>query len=398
MGKLWPLRQKLLQPFTGEGKLPLDWWLSISLAVALRGALLTHETPDYNYYLSPWYDYIVNNQGFWALQDNFSNYTPPYLYALVFVAHYLAFLPKVVAIKLIVFPFEVLASVLIYRLVKLAYPQGPLAKLATLTFLFAPTVVLNGSYWGQCDIIYTTALLACLYCWATHRFMAANLSFGTAIAIKLQALWLGPALLIGVFKKQYSWQLMVWIPLTYGFWSLPAAIAGRPWGELWLIYFQQSQTFASLTLNAPNIYQWIPPQFYSQVLPWSLAGAIVVCGLFITIVSSFKFTVTFPLWLQISLISVILVPYCLPKMHDRYFFAADVISLVYGFYFPTYFWVPLALNGISLFSYFPYLWGQQPLPLNLLSLLLAAVIVALFLHLQDSFVASQNPLNPASGK
>ena len=384
--------------FTNGQRIPLDWWLGISLAIVLRTALLTHETPDYSYYLSPWYEYIVSHQGFWALQDNFSNYTPPYLYALVFVAHYLAFLPKVVAIKLIVFPFEALAGVLIYRLVKLAHPRGPLPKLAALTFLFAPTVVLNGSYWGQCDIIYTTALLACLYHLARHRFTCASVSFGTAIAIKLQALWLGPALLIGAFKKQYSWQLIVWLPLTYGFWSLPAALVGRPWGELWLIYFQQSQTFASLTLNAPNIYQWLPQEWYSQILPWGLAGAIVVSGLFIAIVSSFKFTFTFPLWLQISLISVILVPYCLPKMHDRYFFAGDVISLVYGFYFPTYFWVPLALNGISLFSYFPYLWGQQPLPLNLLSLLLAAVIIALLLHLQDSLVASQNPTNPASGK
>ena len=84
------LGRNLLHPFIGEGKLPLDWWFSISLAIALRTALLTHETPDYSYYLSPWYKYIVSHQGFWALQDNFSNYTPPYLYALVFVAHYLA--------------------------------------------------------------------------------------------------------------------------------------------------------------------------------------------------------------------------------------------------------------------------------------------------------------------
>ncbi|MFM7579157.1 MAG: hypothetical protein ACKO5Q_19770, partial [Microcystaceae cyanobacterium] len=79
---------------------------------------------------------------------------------------------------------------------------------------------------------------------------------------------------------------------------------------------------------------------------------------------------------------VLLMPYSLPKMHDRYFFAADLISIIYGFYFPPYFFVPVAINLVSLFSYFPFLWGVEVIPLKILSLVLAGVMGILVYHLR----------------
>ena len=36
--------------------------------------------------------------------------------------------------------------------------------------------------------------------------------------------------------------------------------------------------------------------------------------------------------INITFISVLIIPFLLPRMHDRYFFAADMMSLVYFFY------------------------------------------------------------------
>lgn len=364
--------------------------LVLLLALLLRLSLLPQETSDYTYYLSPWYDYIVQRGGWDALKDNFSNYTPPYLYGLVIASQILGFLPKLTAIKLLTFPFEALAAFILYRLVKLRYPQGDYPRLAAFTFLFAPTVVLNGAYWGQCDIIYTTGLLGCLWALAQRRYLWAWISFGAAVAFKLQGIWLLPALLVGALKGEFSWRLMGLVPFTYGLLMLPAALIGRPWGELWGIYWNQSQTFDRLSLNAPNIYQWVSNDDYGRILPWTLALAGGLIALLIWAASRSPIPLTFPNWLQLSLISLVLVPYLLPKMHDRYFFAADVASILYGFYFPAYFWVPLALNGISLFSYFPYLWGGAPISLSVLTLLLGAVLLGLFAHL--NLTVSHNDL------
>jgi Gpi18-like mannosyltransferase len=368
--------------------------LVLLLALLLRLSLLSQETSDYTHYLSPWYDYIVQQGGWGALKDDFSNYTPPYLYGLVIASQILSFLPKLTAIKLLTFPFEALAALIIYRLVKDRYPQGDWPRLAAFTFLFAPTVVLNGAYWGQCDIIYTTGLLGCLWGLAQRRYVWAWVSFGAAAAVKLQAVWLLPALLVGALKGQFSWRQLGLVPLTYGALMLPAALLGRPWGELWGIYWNQSQTFDRLSLNAPNLYQWVSNDNYGRILPWALALAGGLIALFIWVASKSSIPLTFPNWLKISLISLVLVPFLLPKMHDRYFFPADVVSLLYGFYFPPYFWVPLALNGISLFSYFPYLWGGAPIPFTVLSLLLGAVLLGLFAHLAASETESLDNRRP----
>ena len=73
--------------------------LGFFLAVALRLSLFAFESGDYRRFLSPWYDFIVSNGGFSALEYDFSNYSPLYLYLLA-LATYLP-LPKLYAIKLV---------------------------------------------------------------------------------------------------------------------------------------------------------------------------------------------------------------------------------------------------------------------------------------------------------
>ena len=85
--------------------------------------------------------------------------------------------------------------------------------------------------------------------------------------------------------------------------------------------------------------------------------------------------------IQLATVSVLVMPYFLPKMHDRYFFAADVISIVYGFYFPVYFFVPIIVGMVSLFSYVPFLFGREVIPLSFLAIILALMIVILLRQL-----------------
>jgi Gpi18-like mannosyltransferase len=257
--------------------------------------------------------------------------------------------------------------------------------------LFAPTLILNGSYWGQCDVIYTTGLMACLYYLCRQQENFALIAFGIAVSFKQQALFLLPLLVILTFKKYLSPMAFCWIPTVYLLAIFPALLLGRPLPDLLLIYFNQANTFKKLTLNAPNLYQWIPNDYYLLVTPIGMILAIAVLIMFIIFVGQSRAKINSDLIILLATLSVLLMPYFLPKMHDRYFFPADLISLIYGFYFPQYFFVPVAITLVSLFSYFPFLLGVEVIPLRILSLVLVSVIGFLVYHLKIALTPTFRP-------
>ena len=81
--------------------------IPIFLAILLRFNLFYFKSSDFIHFLSPWYHFILENGRFSALQYNFSNYNPPYLYLLVIVSYLFPTVPTVWAVKLasIIFDF-----------------------------------------------------------------------------------------------------------------------------------------------------------------------------------------------------------------------------------------------------------------------------------------------------
>ena len=118
-------------------------------------------------------------------------------------------------------------QVRLYRLIHLKYPGSILAVFGYLAVLFAPTVFLNSSCWGQADAIYATFLVACLYWICTGRHWLALGSFGFALAVKAQAMFFAPFLLALLLKRQLSWKPFLLVPIIYLLTLVPAWVAGR---------------------------------------------------------------------------------------------------------------------------------------------------------------------------
>ena len=341
----------------------------------LRYGLLDFVTKDLSHFFFVWYDFIVHNGYWYALKHPFSNYTLPYLYCLILSS--LSGLPKIVAIKLISIVFDFVCALFVYKIVRLKYPEGMAPVFAALLTLFAPTVVINGSLWGQSDVIYTTGLLACLYFLLTKREVGAFFAFGLATAFKLQALFLIPLLLVLLVRKETSWKSFFLIPLVYLATITPAWLVGRPLDELLLIYMNQANHFAKLTMNAPNLYQWIPQTSYKIFYPVGIVWTgLLVCSLAIVAMRR-RVTITQDTLILLATLSVTSMPYFLPKMHERYFFAADVISIVFAFYSPRHFYIPVVIGISSFLSYFPYLFDKNGFLLPYLAVALLAVIIVL---------------------
>ena len=352
-------------------------WLFIGggllLALALRLSLWDFVTTDFTGYSGPWQDYIVAHGGWRALRDNFANYTPPYLYLLV-VGTYLP-LSKLYVVKLIALPLDFLLAWQVVRLVRLKYERRAVRWLAFFVTLCAPTVVFNGALWGQTDAGYTIFLLAALFYAIQKRPAALALCFGGALAIKLQCIFFAPLLVILWLKNELSFRHLPLIPAPYLLAIIPAWLIGRPLKSLLAIYGEQAAWTDELTKGAANFYQWLPNNPVLGKAGFVLAALLIF--LFCVGVALSGVALGRDLLVKLALVSTLLTPYVLPRMHERYFFPADIFAIVFAFYFPRYFYVPLIVVGVSWFSYFPFLFQNAPIPPGYLALALGGVLIKL---------------------
>ena len=378
------------------------------LAIALRVSLYHIETSDYTVFLSQWYDFIQTHGGFAAFKYNFSNYNVPYLYLLT-LATYIP-IPKIVAIKTISVLFDVLMGIFAYLILSLKYRRSYAAVIGVLVILFAPTIFINSAAWGQSDAIYTAFCLGSLYFLLKERPAWACFFFGLAISFKLQAIFFLPVLLMLLLKRKLPMRYLVLVPAVFVLMLLPAFIAGRDASSLLTIYAGQvasggvggagqfnnggggpfnggrpgqfnggaSGPFnsggvgrfnggpgggrfssSSLTLNAPSFYQWLPanaPEYWKWIGIGLAALFVVLVGVLLL---ASKKRLTSAIILKVTLVFALAIPFLLPEMHERYFYLADVLSIIYAFYFPRYFYVALIMQLCSLLSYAPYLMNTQ---------------------------------------
>ncbi len=301
---------------------------------------------DIQDFLLDWYDRLALD-GFGALREPFSNYTPPYLYLLFLATRTIGFIPKVAAIKLIPICFDFLNVFLVYKILRIRYPQGRTASIGAVAFFLLPTVLLNSAYWGQADGIYTCFLLACLFFLMKGRPFAAMIFLGIAFAFKAQAIFLGPFLLLLMIRKRIPWYALGLVPVVYVLMMVPAALTGRPLSELLTIYVNQTGFYRTLSEHAPNPYLFIPNTFYNPVVMIGLGVTALISVIWAVLYARKIKEFTPPILLLCALVSAALMPFFLPKMHDRYFYLAEVLSFLVAFYVPRLWRIALGYQLVS---------------------------------------------------
>src|SRR5260370_13238345 len=371
------------------------------LAIVLRVSLYHVETSDYTVFLSQWYDFIQTHGGFAALKYNFSNYNTPYL-SLLALTTYMP-IPKLVAIKTLSVVFDGVLSLFTYLILSLKYRRSFASIIGALVIVFAPTIFINSAAWGQSDAIYTAFCLGSLYFLLKERRAWAWVFFGLAISFKLQAIFFLPVLLMLLLKRNLPVKYLVLIPAVFLLMLAPAFIAGRDAWSLLTIYAGQITSgglggagqfngggtgrfngrgpggsgFSSsaLNLNAPSFYQWLPASApeYSQWVGILLAAMFVVLA-GVLIVKSKK-QLTSAMLLKVTLVFALAIPFLLPEMHERYFYLADVVSIIYPSYFPRSFYIAVIMQLCSLLSYAPYFLQTQVINLAYVAFAVLVIIV-----------------------
>jgi len=339
----------------------------------LRVLVLDFESNDYKFILARWYDYLVDHGRWSALKDNFSCYSSLYLSGLSIST--LLPLPKLYAVKLLSMIFDYVAAWIVYKIIRLRYPEGPVPYIASIVLLFLPTLWFNSAVWAQCDGIYTSALLGTFYFIMVGKPVLALALYGIGWGLKPQAIFLAPFLGGLCFRSVLPWKLIFVPGVAYVLCGLPEILAGRPVFDV-IFHWVRQHNEPGLTLGATNWYQWISNDYEAVFYVTGIWLAMVASALLVFAMQKDS-TIERKNWLVTSsLCSVLLVPYFLPGMHERYFYAADVFSLVYAFFVSRGWILALCVQFASLFSYFPFLFDKEPIPRPLLALLMTAAFGA----------------------
>ena len=307
------------------------------VAFAVRLKFIPFKSGDYYEFLHKWF-FDLKDGGLLAVGKNVGDYMPPYFYLMALLT-YLP-LPDVVSIKLLSFVGDIIMACYAMRIVRKKYPEF-WGEIAYAVVLLLPSVVLNSAAWGQCDSIYTAALLACVCYVMEDREYAAVTAFSIAFVFKLQTVFLAPFLLLMLLRKKIHWHSLLIFPAVYLISILPAALMGRSFTDLLTVYFRQADQYKLISMYLPNLAVWYPKD--TPVLAGHIIALLAVLLTFAGVLyfRRLDFDLTDSMAVSLALLSVLFVPYILPYMHERYYYPADILSVIFAFYFPEKFYVPI---------------------------------------------------------
>jgi Gpi18-like mannosyltransferase len=337
-------------------------WFAVfgSLSTIVYTPLLSFSVSDFNGFVKPWLDYIRSHGGFAAMADPFSEYAPPYLYLLATGASLGLPVGDQVLVKLINLPFVLIITLAIFNIVRHFELSRNAAAAAAGGTLVLPTLGVNAFVWGQADTVYVAFLLLAALFVLKQRPTWAVAAFALAVSTKLQGIFLAPFVLAMVLAGRIPWRCLWAAPAVYAATILPAALIGRPLRQLLTIYLVQGRFYNMLSMNSPNFYFFLD-FFFAASRDWQVYKKITLAGLalssaagaVISLAGLSRRPISDRTVLLIATVSMIVMPYVLPKMHDRFFLGADTFSYALAWAAPQFAWVAVAVQLSSLLSYGP---------------------------------------------
>lgn len=373
-----------------------------ALAMLARVNMLDFVTADYNSFLKGWLE-IFREGGFAMLAQNVGDYNLIYQYILLLITKIP--LHDLYLIKLVTVAFDYALALVMMRAA--GRFGGERAKLPVLgLMLIYPTVLIDGACWGQCDSVYVFFIVLSLYLLATDRPMRSAAALAVAFAFKLQTIFFFPVVLLGLLHKKYRLRDALVFLAAYVVTMIPALLAGKPFMEALMVYANQSmgQYYDRLTYGAPNLYMLFPmmdfstgqpfkwmryipgldalgvnPYLNPDIYPDLQHAALYACVILVLLAVIYWLAhwreITPEMMLDFAFFCAIFLPFVMPKMHERYFFLADVLAVLYAVRHERRRYMPLLVAGASLTSYASYLMRQVPVDQRISALMMLAALV-----------------------
>ena len=340
--------------------------LPVAIGLFLRLFFLDHQTHDYQTFLAHWAAFFRDNGGFAALKEPVGNYNVPYLYFMAAIS-YLP-IPDLYLIKLGSILCDVLLAWGGLRLARQFTRENSFVPPICFGILFLlPTVLLNGACWAQCDSLYTALILLALSSVLEKRPKASVLLLALAFSFKLQTIFLIPLWCVFWFTGKVKFRHLFLFPVGYAATVLPALLLGKPLADILGIYLGQMGEHESyLTLNAPSVFAFLPYKAQVDTALLSTVGIIAAFVLVFAVLGTLFFLrrrVDNEILLAAATVLALGVPFLLPHMHERYFFPAGMLAVVWACINPRRIPIAALAEISSLSCYRTYLQLKYTLPL-----------------------------------
>ncbi|MEE1279714.1 MAG: hypothetical protein UHH95_02645 [Oscillospiraceae bacterium] len=365
-------------------------------ALALRLYFFNQASGDYNSFLSVWLSHMRALSGTAPITTPIGDYNMPYLYFLFGISR--TELYDLYLIKLLSVIFDFILAAGVCALANHFCKSEAVCLVAFSLSLFVPTVFLNSAFWGQCDGIYAALLIWALYFALTSKPRASIVFFALSFSFKIQAIFMLPIIIFLVLKNKINLKQLIYFPLTFVLTLLPAILCGRSFYDTFSIYFEQTSSYPSLTLNCPTLWALFPDDrfdtFGSAALFLAGAGVLVFCIYLYQNRAKLSDTLLF----DAAYLFTLLIPFLLPRMHERYFYLAEVLTVVYILLHRNRLYASLIVVFTGFSCYCAYLFGYSFFSLAELSIANGAAIIYIFKKFTDDISAQKSIAAPQSNK
>ena len=164
------------------------------------------------------------------------------------------------------------------------------------------------------------------------------IAFGFALSFKLQALFMLPVLFIAYFCQEKKFSVL-WFGLIPAVWiasGIPMALVGQSPLYAVQVYFGQAEMYSKPTFNCPNVFALLGDALSSRQMiqgmwqRYGVALAVFALGGMATWFISRHRRLSDRSLLLMSTWCVLVCIYFLPKMHERYGMAGEVLLILWA--------------------------------------------------------------------
>ena len=343
-------------------------------AMLARVSFLERSSGDYDIYLADWLQKLAGGSFGEGMRQNIGEYNVLYQYILFIITRLPV--PSLYAVKAVSFIGD---AFLAGAAAELARKDGEKNAAAFGLALLLPTLVLNGGMFAQCDSLYAACALWGLALALGDRPAGAAACFALSLAFKLQAVFLLPIVAVLWADKKLRLSDALVFLLTLALTALPALLGGKSLGALLSIYTAQTGLYTGLTYNAPSFFALMDTTGldvyaygnFGMALAFGACALLVACGV------KRAGKLTRETYLRLALLLPLTIVFCLPRMHERYFYLADILSETWAARNKKAAPVCALIALASLGSY----W-ETALPLNICALMMLAALILALGHTQ----------------
>lgn len=331
-----------------------NWYFYIAITIigiVLRLLNRDFQSDDWTRCWIPWMEAI---EGPFSRLSNFpGDYNMPYVTLLWFINHMP--IPNLYGVKLLSVIFDYVLAIGVAKLVSCCVDvkRAPISSIIAYGLVvLSPVVILNSSWWAQCDSIYSACLVWSLYFFVNEKNMKGITLFGCALAAKLQAIIAVPLLIIYWWKnKKFSILYFLMIPLTIEILCIPAILAGCSPFVTVTQYLGQTSEYQYLFHLYPNVWALLQGASYWICIDLAIVGLIGVLAILLLLISSYGREINRDTLLLYSVLITMTALFFLPQMHERYGFFLEILFICLAVKERKHTIAALAINGLTWIFY-----------------------------------------------